>query len=91
MPVTIESRVTVEWTAEQWHLNVEDRDCDAAAAALNEAASAALSCGDADEAWRMFCDAQEKWSDYGAGDTNVTDEFWKLHDFVFLNGEEYWE
>ena len=56
-------------------------------AALNAAASEALSCGDPNEAWKIFGKVQRAWSYFGAEDSEPTWKFTRLMGKVY--GEEW--
>lgn len=79
----IEMKVKVTLSADEWDLYTTSMKCGNAAKGLNAAASKALSCGDSDEAYRIFREAQLAWADYGAYDSEPSWVFAKLHQRVF--------
>lgn len=81
--LTLSVRATVALTAEEWQLYTLSMNCDIVAKELNDAASKALSCGDPQEAYRIFERAQKVWFDYGASDQGATGVFENLHRAVF--------
>lgn len=76
---TVTARVAVKLTANDWQLFTASMNCTRAAAALNRAASKALSTGDVKEAWAIFQEAQNEWAAYGAADTEPR---WVFADLV---------
>lgn len=81
--LTLQVKATVELTAREWQLFTASMDCEAAAKALNEAASEALSCGDSRRAWAIFSRAQNDWAEYGAADSEPSWRFEVMHARVF--------
>ena len=68
-PITIERRVTVNLTADDWQLFTASMDCTEAARALNIAASEGLSLPTAIEAFGHWEVVSDLWARYGASDT----------------------
>jgi hypothetical protein len=69
------------------YATLEDAEADYArcASELNEAASEALSCGDAHEAYRIFQKAQFKWQHWGAYDSEPSWKFEAMMQKIFDN------
>jgi hypothetical protein len=77
---TITTKVKVRLTAEDWELFTTSMNCNTAAAALNLAASKALTQGDRNAAWTIFDEAADAYAQYGASDTEPRNVFADLLD-----------
>jgi hypothetical protein len=85
-PITIERKVTVDLTADDWQLFTASMDCAQAAKALNRAASEGLSLPTATEAFAHWSTIADLWARYGASDTEPR---WVMRDLVMqVFGEE---
>lgn len=62
-------KVTVDLTAREWELFTATLNCEAAAAALNAAATEALACGNHADAADIWETTATNWQDYGALDS----------------------
>jgi hypothetical protein len=79
MNITAQLKVSVDLSPDEWQLFVDDPDAPAAARALNDAASAALSESNRDGAYAIFRDASNKWAAVGASDS----EPWYMFDLMY--------
>ena len=85
-PITIERKVTVNLTADQWQLFTVSMNCTQAAKALNRAASEGLSLPTASEAFAHWEITSDRWANYGAADSEPR---WVMRDLIAqVFGEE---
>lgn len=87
MSYKIQHKVTVEHSPEEWELYSGMEGVEVAAHWLNVAASQALSCGDPEQAWKIWNGEVVKWAKYGASDTEPRWHFEHLFNKVYGEGK----